>query len=134
MTQEQRDLLQKELSDFQGRKIYNRSETWLLYSENRCIPFEEVKKNYESYLKYGCSATAKSLGISNKSLLDRFDFYGLKKVYVNHKQYKVSDKIKDIQKLTCKEWCDKYNDLSGNYYRGKKRLEKYLKEQGSVDT
>lgn len=134
MTQEQRDLLHRELSDFKQRKVSNLSDTWLQYSENRCIPFEEVMKNYQSYLEHGATMTSKSLGIGIKTLMGRFEFYGLKKVYVNHKKYQVSDKIQDIQKLSCCEWCKKYNDLSGNYYRGKKRLEKLLKEQGLVDT
>lgn len=133
MTQEQRDKLHRELSDLKGRKVFNRTETWLSYSENRCIPIEEVKRNYEHYLKYGCSVTARSLGISNKTLLDRFKFYGFKKVGIWGKR-EPSDKIKDTLNLTQKDWNTKYNTTSGSYYYNcKNKMLKYLENQDTEE-
>jgi hypothetical protein len=132
MTQEQRDLLHRELSDFKKRKVFKIRESNLLQSESNLTPFEKVKEYYEIYLKTKNILTAsKEIGIHHTNLFLKFKKYNFE--MFTHQ--KITDKHRDTLIMLYSDWNNKYQVKSkGEYYRDKKQLEKYLKEQGSVDT
>jgi hypothetical protein len=131
MTQEQRDLLHRELSDFKGRKVSKISDGHLLQCELDGTPFEKVKEYYEIYLKTkNLLATSKEIGIHHTNLFLKFKKYNFQMF-----PYEITDKHRDTLIMSYSDWSNKYQVKSNaQYYRDKKRIEKYLKEQGSVDT
>jgi hypothetical protein len=131
MTQEQRDLLHRELSDFRGRKISSRSDERLLDAENRITPIDEIRKLYNAYLEHGITKTARSINISNKALILRFETYGLEMVR-EQRHIEMTEKHFDTLKLTYSEWNNKYGSKSrGDYYRVKKQVEKFMNSKDS---
>jgi len=131
MTQEQRDLLHRELSDFKERKVFKINDFHLLQSESIVTPFEKVKEYYEIYLKTKNLLTAsKEIGLAHSTIYRKFKKYNFEMF-----AYEITDKHRDTLIMSYSDWNNKYQVKSnGEYYRCKKQLEKYLKEQGSVDT
>ncbi len=138
MTQEQRDLLQKELSDFKGRKVFNKTEGLLLRCERNMTPLEKVKEYYEVYLKTkSLTETAKKVGLTNHNLLEKFHTYNFQLLGRPNfrKTIPITEKHKDSLILSYTEWNKKYGVKGGNgYYKNRERMLKYLEEQGSVDS
>lgn len=131
MTPEQRELIERELSDFRGRKISSRSDERLLDAENRITPIDEIRKLYNAYLEHGITKTARSINISNKALILRFETYGLEMVR-EQRHIEMTEKHFDTLKLTYTEWNNKYGSKSrGDYYRCKKQVEKFMNSKDS---
>jgi hypothetical protein len=138
MTQEQRDLLQKELSDFKGRRVYNIKEVYLLQSNLKMTSLEKVKEYYEVYLKTkSLTETAKKVGLTNHNLLEKFHTYNFQ--LLGRPKFRntipITEKHRDTQIMSYTEWNTKYGLKGGNgYYKNRERMLKYLEEQGSVDS
>jgi hypothetical protein len=138
MTQEQRDLLQKELSDFMNRKCAKMREDRLMLS---AIPFDTVKLWYDDYKTVGnLTIIAEKLNMSSGTLKKHFRRYGLKSELKKkprspfHKKRGLTQLHLDTLNMRVSEWCKKYDKFPSSYYRTKKGIEKYLEEQGSVDS
>ena len=144
MTQEQRDLIQKELSDFRGRKVYKMKEDRLIYSESKLVPFDTVKLWYEDYKKIGnLKIISEKLNITSATLKKHFNRFGLKSELRKkprspfHKCRSLTQLHLDTLTMKMGEWCEKYDKNNCSYYTTKKGVVKYfdeLKEQGSVDS
>jgi hypothetical protein len=141
MTQEQRDILMRELSDLKNRKVFNIGDAMLLHSESICVPYEQVKEMYETCKLIGMNKTCKKYNKGRKTItmhFHKYNFPPVGKTYtlyeneaIRKKQTKsLTQKYQDSLTLGFNEWKLKYNVKSNaNYYRHKKIAEKFLSNE-----
>jgi len=142
MTQEQRDLLHRELSDLKNRKAFNyTSDAQLLNGELSCVPYEKVKEMYETCKLIGLKKTGEKYNKSNKNIIIHFQKYNFPRVGRTYSLYEkeailkkqtksLTEKYQDSLTLGYTEWNLKYNTKSKSiYYKHKKVAKTFLSNE-----
>lgn len=141
MTQEQRDILHRELSDLKNRKAFNSSDAQLLNGELSCVPYEQVKEMYETCKLIGMNKTCEKYNKGRKTLMMHFQKYNFPPVGKTYRLYEnetirkkqtksLTQKYQDSLTLRFTEWNLKYNSKSSSsYYKYKKVAQTFLSNE-----
>lgn len=147
MTQDQRDLIMRELSDFKSRKVFKTPDNVLEYAEKQCIPYEKVLEMHKVCKEIGTTKAGKMYNKSRGKLLKLFAKYNLPIVGRSYSLYDgkqiertvtpelVTQRHQDSLTMGYGAWNEKYGIKSRSlYYKYRNYAKKYFEELAQVES
>lgn len=145
MTHDLKELIQRELSDFQSRKVFKTPDNLLEYAEKQCIPYEEVLEMHKVCKEIGTTKASKMYNKTRGKLLKLFAKYNLPMVGRSYSLYdgklpsrQITDEVmterhRDALVMSQGAWNEKYGIKSKSlYYKYKNYGKKYLEKLAQV--